>query len=120
MYNEIAQSLVQVLPENWEDVMLYTHVREYGYEIFFYVKVDDKYIGCFNMEKRYGISMDEIMDCFDEIYDILYPDYQKKGWFSASVRLSNDGKMLMYYDYDDHTEDEDEYHVEWKKKYLSA
>lgn len=120
MYNKIAQALVPYLPEGWEHVVMYAHVKPDVYEIYFYVMVDNKYVNCFAMEQDYGITRKEVMACFDEIYEILYPDYEDKEWYSATVRLTNEGDLVMYYDYDDHTEDEIEYREAWKEKYLQA
>ena len=117
MFNKIAQCLVEVLPENWEDVVMFSHVEEDEYEIFFFVRVDGKYISCYDLS-QYGISEDEVMTCFDEIYEILYPDYFEKKWYSATVKLNNEGDLMMFYDYNDDSKDEFEYREEWEKKYL--
>lgn len=40
MFNSIANQLASVLPDEWEDVVMYSQFDESMYEIFFYVKVD--------------------------------------------------------------------------------
>lgn len=67
MYNKIAQSLYKVLPDEWEDLILYSHVGKDVYEIFFYVQVEGKYVSCFSMDRLYGISRKDVISSFDEI-----------------------------------------------------
>lgn len=120
MYNKIAQSLYKVLPDEWEDLILYSHVGKDVYEIFFYVQVEGKYVSCFSMDRLYGISRKDVISSFDEIFDVLYPDYEDKNWFCATVKLNNQGDMMMFYDYNDDNIEENQYREEWKKKYLTA
>ena len=117
MFNSIANQLVSVLPDEWEYVVMYSQFDESMYEIFFYVKVNGKYISCYDLDD-YGISQDEVMECFDEIYQIFYPDYDEKKWFCATIRLMNDGKLTLDYDYNDDNIDEFDYREVWMKKYL--
>lgn len=118
MYNKIANLLVTVLPDEWKNVAMYAHVKEDMYEIFFFVKKDGNYYNCFKLEKEFGISRKSIMACFDKIYEIILPDYMEKKWYCATVELSNDGKFVMEYCYDDHSEDEEQFKTIWKSKYL--
>lgn len=37
----------------------------------------------------------------------------------ATVKLNNQGDMMMFYDYNDDNIEEDQYREEWKGKYLS-
>lgn len=37
----------------------------------------------------------------------------------ATVKLNNQGDMMMFYDYNDDNIEENQYREEWKKKYLS-
>ena len=51
MYNKISSALQQVLPNNWEDVVLYSHIKDDCYEYKFYVRVNGEYILCFKLEQ---------------------------------------------------------------------
>lgn len=118
MYNKISSALQQVLPNNWEDVVLYSHIKDDCYEYKFYVRVNGEYILCFKLEQKFNISQKEIMNCFDELYKTMLPDYQEKQWYSATIQLSNQGDFSIDYDYEDHSDEEDSYKDNWKKKYL--
>lgn len=118
MYNKIANLLVEVLPEGWKNAVMYAHITEDMYEIFFFVKMDNMYYNCFKLEKEFGISRKSIMACFDKIYQTLLNDYKEKNWYNATVQLSNDNKFVINYTYDDQSENEDTYKANWKQTYL--
>lgn len=118
MYNKIANLLVEVFPKGWENAVMYAHITEDMYEIFFFVKKDNTYYNCFKLEKEFGISRRSIMDCFDKIHQTLLDDYKEKKWYDATVMLSNDNKMVVNYTYDDQSENEDAYKANWKQMYL--
>ncbi len=120
MYNSIAQKLYEILPDDWDDVVMYAHVEKNVYEMFFYVRVDGKYINCYSMDKVFGISRAKVIACFDDIYKILYPDYEEKEWYTATIKLNDQGDFLMYYDYNDEGLEEIPYHKMWKEKYVPA
>ena len=118
MYNKISSALQQVLPNNWEDVVLYSHIKDDCYEYKFYVRVNGEYILCFKLEQKFNISRKEIMNCFDELYKTMLPDYHEKQWYSATIQLSSQGDFSIDYDYEDHSDEEDSYKDNWKRKYL--
>ena len=118
MYNKIANLLVEVLPAGWNNVVMYTHITEDMYEIFFYVKKDDIYYNCFKLEKEFGISRKSIMRCFDKIHKVLLNDYIEKKWYCATIQLSNNNKFVIDYAYEDQLENEDLFKANWKQIYL--
>jgi len=118
IFKEIAENLVTVLPENWEKVCLYCHMAKGLYDFFFHVKIEGKYIQCFNLEETYGITEDEVTECFDKLNTLLKPDYEEKKFMVMTYILESSGKFVTEYDYNDCTEDSIEYKQNWKKKYL--
>ena len=118
IFKEIAENLVTVLPENWEKVCLYCHISEYTYQFSFHVKIDGKYIQCFNLEETYGITEDEVSECFEKLHTLLKPDYEEKKFMVMTYILESSGKFVTEYDYNDCTEHPIAYKQEWKKKYL--
>lgn len=118
MYNKIANLLVEVLPKDWSNVVMYAHITEDMYEIFFFVKKDSTYYNCFKLETEFGISRRSIMACFDKIHQALLNDYKEKKWYCATMRLSSDSKFVIDYTYDDHSEDEDLFKTDWIQTYL--
>lgn len=118
MYNKIANLLVEVLPKDWSNVVTYAHITEDMYEIFFFVKRDNTYYNCFKLENEFGISRRSVMACFDKIHEALIDDYKENKWYCATMRLSNDGKFIIDYTYDDQSADEDTFKANWKQTYL--
>ena len=118
MYKSISQNIIKVLPENWEVVSLYSHVEENMFDIFFFVKKNNEFVNCFQMESKFGITRKSVMSCFEDIYRILLPDYKEKKWYSTTIVLNKEGAMTLTYDYEDHSEDEFVYKREWKDRYL--
>lgn len=118
LFKELAENLVTVLPENWEKVCLHCYMAEYEYEFFFYVKMNGIYIQCFNLEEGYGISEESVLECFDNLHDILLTDYEEKKFRVMTYILESSGKFATEYDYSDSVEDPIAYKLDWKKKYL--
>lgn len=118
IYEKIIDELTVILPEKWEKVCLYSHVREDNYEIFFYVKVDGKFIQYIELEKLCGVSKEEIRGVFDKLYEILLPDFMENAWNVLTYIVTNDGKYNVEYDYEDFG-DIISYRKAWKEKYLN-
>lgn len=117
VYEKIIDELAAVLPEKWEKVCLYSHVREENYEFFFYVKLDGKYIQYVELEDLCDISEQEIDEVFDKLYEILLPDFMENAWNVLTYIVTNDGKYNVEYDYEDF-DDIIFYRKAWKEKYL--
>ena len=118
IFKEVAENLVMVLPEKWEKVCLYCHISDYTYQFSFLVKMNGNYIQCFELEKDYGISEEDVLDCFDKLYSIALPDYEEKKFMVMTYILESSGKFVTEYDYNDCTEDPIAYKWDWEKKYL--
>lgn len=118
MYNKIANLLVEVFPEGWNKAVMYAHITEDMYEIFFFVEKDNIYYNCFKLEKEFGISRRSIMVCFDKIHQALLNDYKEKKWYCATIQLSSDQKFVINYTYDDQSANEELFKADWKQKYL--
>ena len=113
IYAEIAAKLAPVLPKNWEQVHLYAQLAEGTYEFFFYVRTGGTYIQCFDLDNE-----DAILDVFDELNDVLLPDWQEKKWTVCTYSLNRSGHVTVDYDYAELPEDMIAYKAAWEKKYL--
>lgn len=118
IYKEIAENLVTVLPENWEKVCLYCYMADYAYQFSFHVKIDGKYIQCFNLKEVYGISEKDVLECFKKLNSVIRPDYEEKKFYVMTYILESSGNFVTEYEYNDYTETSLAYKREWKKKYL--
>ncbi len=118
IFSSLAELLQTVLPSGWEKVRLYSQLNNSSYEFFFYVKIDNTFVQCFNLEKDYGISRKELRQVFKKMYKILLPTQEKMKWFVMTFLLSNDGTFKADYEYKDYSENTLEYKDIWETKYL--
>ena len=87
-YNKIAENLIMILPNDWEKVVLYTQINNDAYELFFHVKVDGNFYQCYNLDKVFGITNDQINETFNELYNLMLPDWKDKVWFVCTFILN--------------------------------
>lgn len=118
VYTELGKNIIAVLPKNWERVCLYAQISKDSCELFFHVKIGDKYIYCFDLEKSYGISRKELREKFKELQGLLSPDQKEKNWYVLTFILNSDGKFSVEYEYTDYSENSLDYQRIWKEKYL--
>ena len=108
----IIDLLISLLPEHWTDVILRNIMSPGYYNIYFYVKVNGLYIQCFNLPKKYSITMDELNSAFSEINKFSQEDQNTEKWRSYTLTLSSSGDFFIDYEYEDPiTKDQ------WKAKY---
>ncbi|MBQ9539148.1 MAG: DUF600 family protein [Treponema sp.] len=113
LFQSVANKLVPVLPSKWEKVHLYAQISVDAYEFFFYVFVNGKYVQCFDLDNE-----DEILDVFDELNDIMFPDWNEKKWSVCTYSLDKSGHVSVDYDYDELPDNIMEYKHKWEKKYV--
>lgn len=119
IYQQIINIMVEVLPQYWQKFNLYAQITPNSYEIFFFVKIGENYINCFNLDKEYGISRKQVRVVSRSIYDILLSDQTEKKWFCMTTIIANDGSFHVDYDYQNHSENTFAYKEAWKAKYLT-
>ena len=117
-YNKIAENLIMILPNDWEKVVLYTQINNDAYELFFHVKVDGNFYQCYNLDKVFGITSDQINATFDELYKLILPDWKDKYWFVCTFILDKNGEFKVDYEYTNYSESTLKYKKDWKNKYL--
>lgn len=110
--NEIVDILSTVLPDEWERVVLYGELDESSYEFFFYVKVKNNYIYCYNLPYTTEKVIDEV---FGALYAVCIR-HKEAPWTYFTLSLDNTGLFDLHFNYDDAIFDRSE----WKKKYLTG
>ena len=116
---KVGTLLVDIMPKGWEKALLFAQITDSSYELFYYAKVNDKYINNFDMEKEgLGVNRQEVRKHFREIYEILLPDYREKQWYAMTFILSKTGEFTVDYEYTDYSEESLAYKKIWKEKYL--
>ena len=115
---EIAETLKSILPSNWEKVVLFGQIEESSYELFFYVKIENKYVQCFELEKTHEITRKDLRSIFKKLFNIFKPYQAQDKWTVCTFILSSRGKFSIKYDYEDLSDNLLKYKEDWKKKYL--
>lgn len=101
-YLEEAMScLCDVLPQNWEKVVLYAEIEALHYNIFFYVKTDGKYIQCYQLDRICEVSEEEIDNAIEEWYQLAIKHKQEENWFSYTATIGKDGLFNVDYAYEE-------------------
>lgn len=118
IYNEIATNVEALLPKGWQNLVLYSQITKSSYEFFFYVKVNNNYIQCFDLEGLNGITRKQLREAFKQLNTIIKPDYEEKHWYVMTYNLDSSGKFKVDYEYTDFSEKSVEYKELWKVKYI--
>ncbi|MCM3618461.1 antitoxin YezG family protein [Sutcliffiella horikoshii] len=127
MYQRVANILVEMIPEEWEKVLLYAEVREGFSQVFFYYyPINQKQpvynldiLDSFNVEKSSHKQLkQELYECFEDLWNEFKIQGQER-WTNLTYLLDNTGRMKLNYVYDDISEiSPDEKQEKWEAEYL--
>ncbi len=129
-YREIAETVNEMIPEEWEKFYFYGQVSETGGGTYFFYNTpenEENYI--YSLEIPYKFDFDE--DQFEEKDDALYKlskelrdifkNNQQEPWYSFTMSLESNGKFNMHYDYTNWFNTDYSFSdqlIIWKHKYL--
>ncbi|WP_079710260.1 immunity protein YezG family protein [Paraliobacillus ryukyuensis] len=127
IYQKVANILVEMIPEEWEKILLYAEVREGFSQVFFYYYPVNQeqpvysldIVDMFNIDKPLHRKLkQELYDCFEELWNEFMVQDQEL-WTSLTYILDNMGRMKLNYGYDDISEiSPDEKQDKWEAEYL--
>ncbi|MGE7022131.1 immunity protein YezG family protein [Solibacillus cecembensis] len=130
LYREIAMTINELIPEEWEDFYFNGEVENGEGGVFFFFKPINKhdYVYCRDILKKYNInsekynkSMRSLLEITNNLKDMFLENDQEP-WFSITMKLTSEGKLNIEYDYTKWREskfgpsDRLEY---WESKYLN-
>lgn len=128
IYPKIANILLNMIPEEWDKVLIYSEVRE-GYErMYFYYYPKNKVEPIYSLDIIDNFDIDEdiledkemkLYECFRE----LWYEFKKQGqeqWTYLTFILDATGKMNIEYNYSNVSEISpvDKQNA-WMKRYLN-
>ncbi|EPD83700.1 immunity protein YezG family protein [Paenibacillus sp. HGH0039] len=131
LYREIAETINQLIPEDWEDFYFNGEVENGEGGVFFFFKPINKhgYVYCRGILKKYNVdseiykkTMRRLFKVTNDLKNIFLEDGQEP-WFSITMKLTSEGKLNIEYDYtkwgesDFGPSDRLEY---WESKYLNT
>lgn len=117
---DIANLLLDVIPQEWERTIFFCEISKYSYLYKYWIqKEDGEIIDCYNVD----ISESDIDTAFDEVDDIVRPEWEKltdnEKWTNFTFIFDEEGQFTIDYDYTDLTECKYEYRILWEYKYLN-
>ena len=129
IYQEVADILVAMIPENWTNIFLYMEMGG-GYRkmlFYYYPKWREGPVYSLDMTEMFGIDereMDsleaELCDAFERLHDEFTSNGQES-WTNLTFMLDEDGKMKVKFNYEDVShQDFIERQVKWEAEYLQG
>jgi uncharacterized protein (TIGR01741 family) len=127
IYNKIANTLNETIPEQWDKVLLYGEINEDMQTAFFnyYPQGSNESVYGHDITELFEITEDKFNNQWDKIvanFEELWNEFKNNGqevWTNLTFILENTGKFKIDYDYTDLLEaSPSEGHLIWDYKYL--
>lgn len=129
IYQQIAYILNDMIPEDWEKVLLYAEMREgYGQVFFyFYPLGSNTPVYSLDIEDQYDVDSQNYRSLKNQLFDCceqLWSEFQQQGqeqWTCFTYILKHTGEMKIQYSYDDDLSqlDPTTKRERWEEKYLT-
>ncbi|MHC1748105.1 MAG: antitoxin YezG family protein [Cellulosilyticaceae bacterium] len=109
IYGEIANRIIGMIPDKWNEIYLYGEVLDYSSEVYFYFSslTRDSIIYGHDIPRIYGVDENIYENLLMELTDIveeLYKEYKENNdniWTNFTFTLNNYGKFNIKFNYDD-------------------
>ncbi|MFM9276542.1 antitoxin YezG family protein [Paenibacillus jiagnxiensis] len=129
IYHEMAEVVVDTIPEKWSTVYLYGEIVEGSQTAYFYYypEGNDKPVYSHDIPEIFTISEREYSEKWHQLIDITqelwteFKDNDQEPWTNFTLTLDSTGKFKIDYNYDDLSNaNSHERKTIWKYKYLSV
>lgn len=112
IYQQVANTLVNIIPEEWKKIFLYAEYREGYKKVFFYYYTHSRSKPVYSLDitDLYNISEDNYEEMENELYKCfarLWEEFRKQEveqWTNLTFILDSTGKMKVNYGYEDISE----------------
>lgn len=109
LYSRIAHTVMDMIPEEWEWMKLYSESWSgYHTTFFYYLPADGgKPVYSLDIPDLYDVDEETFDDMDEELYELLralkaeFVRQEQPSWTSLTFSLSRDGKMNLNYGYED-------------------
>ncbi|MGY0691945.1 immunity protein YezG family protein [Virgibacillus sp. FSP13] len=127
IYQQIADTLVNTIPEEWNKIHLYAEVRKGYRKVFFYYfpEAGGEPVYSLDIPDLFNVDEDEFEDLEDNLYNCFsslrkeFKEQEQEEWTNLTFTLDNTGKMNIDYSYDDVSQmDPIEKQEKWEAEYL--
>lgn len=118
-FQKIFNEIEPVLPNEWQNLVLYVGYALGRYSVKYYVSnADGEYVDCF----KQGIDKAQLIEIFTNINKIAESMRETSDgngrWTVMTMIVASTGQMKAEFDYTDISENMISYEQEWKAKYL--
>lgn len=129
LYREIAETVNDMIPEEWKKFFFYAQVSETGGGTYFFYNTTDskQYKYSLQIPFKYNIDEEEFERKEDTLYRLskelraVFRDNHQELWYSFTMSLESSGKFKLHYDYTNWFNTEYSFSdqmIIWKNKYL--
>lgn len=117
VYQHIYNQIEVFLPDDWDKLVIYLEYGAASYSMAFYVKENDKYTKCYDLN---GAPEKKLYSAFSKIDKVVASERakEKKLWSNMTLVIDAAGKMKAHFDYTDLSKGSYQYSKQWKKTYL--
>ncbi|GAB1807355.1 antitoxin YezG family protein [Priestia megaterium] len=130
LYQEIAETVNNMIPEEWERFYFYAQIDESGGRVYFFYKSirDHSYTYSLDIPKQFNISELEFNNEEDKLFDLseqlreVFKENNQELWYSFTLMLDQTGKFSISFDYTDWLNTDYGFVAQkkiWKYKYLN-
>lgn len=127
IYNNIAQTVIETIPEKWFKVFVYGEITEDVRTAFFYyyTKRGALSIHSHNIPEIFGTEREGYKELWRRLLDNLedlwyeFKNNDQEPWTNLTMFFDNQGDFKVDYDYTDLSDADDyERRIIWKNQYL--
>lgn len=109
VYQEILNTINEIIPVNWENVLLYAEILDDSREVYFFFNTNKQ------QEYIYSHDIPDIFEVSENIYDDLLINLQdsfkklrdefkineQKTWTNLTLKIKNRNQFIIDFNYDD-------------------
>ncbi|MED4390545.1 antitoxin YezG family protein [Priestia aryabhattai] len=129
LYQEIAETVNNMIPEEWGEFYFYAQIDESGGRVYFFYKSirDNSYTYSLDIPKQFNISELEFNNEEDKLFELseqlreIFKENNQELWYSFTLMLEQTGKFSVSFDYTDWLNTDYGFVSQkkiWKYKYL--
>jgi uncharacterized protein (TIGR01741 family) len=129
LYQQIANTLNNMIPEEWEKLFLYSEIREGFSQVYFYYYPENSEKPIYSLDivdlfeidsKRFKKLKQDLYEGLEELW-LEFKEQDQEQWTNMTFTLDNTGEMNLEYGYEDISQlDPVEKQEKWEAKYLKG
>ncbi|MEC0406293.1 antitoxin YezG family protein [Bacillus velezensis] len=109
LYQKIAEQINEIIPSEWERVILYAEILDDSSEVFFYFNTphSEDFIYSHNIPEHFHVSEEiyegllfDLHDLFEELRD-EFKENNQDIWTNLTLNLAISGEFSIDYNYED-------------------